>query len=66
MLELMKESTTTGLTRFCFTVPDCEAIKVEKTILAILEIVADKQDDEVDILPSQKARDSYRVRAQAL
>ncbi len=46
MSELMKESTTTGLTRFSFTVPDCEAIKIEKAIRAILEIVADKQDDE--------------------
>lgn len=53
MLERTKESTTEGLTRFTFTVPDAEADKMEKAILAILDIITEKpKEDDHSLYPA--------------
>jgi DNA-binding XRE family transcriptional regulator len=51
MLELTKESTTTGLTKFTFTVPDENAEKMEQIVKNALALI---QDDNNKLFPARE------------
>lgn len=54
MSELMKESTTTGLTRFSFTVSDADADKMEQIIKNALALIETRQNEIRDSFPASE------------